>query len=94
MPLRSRGVISGTGTAVLAERRGTTTLTGANTYSGGTFLNNGILAVSANNNLGAASGGLTFNGGTLRALADFNSTVRSRSTRVAARSAPTGSTSI
>jgi autotransporter-associated beta strand protein len=66
------GVISGTG-QVMQIGSGTTTLTGANTYSGGTFLNNGILAVSANTNLGAASGGLTFNGGTLRALADFNS---------------------
>jgi len=66
------GVISGTG-AVQQNGTGTTTLTGVNTYSGGTYLNNGILEVSANANLGAASGGLTFNGGTLRALADFNS---------------------
>jgi outer membrane autotransporter protein len=66
------GVISGTGT-VVQQNSGTTTLTATNTYSGGTVLNNGVLAVSANNNLGALSGGLTFDGGTLRALADFNS---------------------
>ena len=66
------GVISGTG-AVAQVGIGTTTLTGTNTYSGGTFLTNGVLAVSSNANLGAASGGLTFGGGTLRALADFNS---------------------
>jgi outer membrane autotransporter protein len=66
------GVISGTG-AVAQIGQGITTLTGVNTYSGGTILNNGILAVSTNANLGAAAGGLTFNGGTLRALAGFNS---------------------
>jgi autotransporter-associated beta strand protein len=58
------GGISGSGT-VAKSGGGTVTLTGANTYTGGTFLNAGSLQVAADNNLGNASGGLTFNGGTL-----------------------------
>jgi fibronectin-binding autotransporter adhesin len=42
------------------------TLTGVNTYSGGTNLNGGILAVNSDVNLG--TGALSFNGGTLQAL--------------------------
>jgi autotransporter-associated beta strand protein len=45
---------------------GTVTLSGVNTYSGGTFIDGGVLSFSQDSNLGAASGGLTFNGGTLR----------------------------
>jgi fibronectin-binding autotransporter adhesin len=41
-------------------------VTGTNTYSGGTEINGGTLIVSADSNLGNASGGLAFNGGTLR----------------------------
>jgi fibronectin-binding autotransporter adhesin len=54
---------------------GTTTLTGTNTYFGGTIISNGALAVGADNNLGNAAGGITFdtNGGTLRYLAGFSS---------------------
>jgi outer membrane autotransporter protein len=51
---------------------GTVTLSAANTYSGGTSLNAGVLKVSADNNLGAATGGLTFNGGTLQLGASFD----------------------
>ena len=50
---------------------GTLTLTGINTYAGGTVVNGGILAVGADVNLGAAPGGLSFNGGTLETLASF-----------------------
>jgi hypothetical protein len=37
-------------------------LTGTNTYSGGTFINAGTLAIKADANLGAAGTGITFNG--------------------------------
>ena len=46
---------------------GTMILTGGNTYSGGTNINGGILAVSNDGNLG--TGPLNFNRGTLQALA-------------------------
>ncbi|AZO28843.1 autotransporter outer membrane beta-barrel domain-containing protein [Mesorhizobium sp. M1B.F.Ca.ET.045.04.1.1] len=66
------GIISGTG-AVRQLGSGTTVLTGANTYSGGTTISNGVLSVSADNNLGDASGGLAFNGGTLQTTSAFTS---------------------
>ena len=51
---------------------GTLTLSGINAYSGGTIINGGTLAVSADNNLGSASGALSFGGGTLQFLAGFS----------------------
>ncbi|MFT4121132.1 autotransporter domain-containing protein [Bradyrhizobium sp.] len=47
---------------------GTLILSGANTYSGGTFISGGTLQISSDANLGDASGGLTFEtaGATLR----------------------------
>ncbi|TIR17842.1 MAG: autotransporter outer membrane beta-barrel domain-containing protein [Mesorhizobium sp.] len=66
------GIISGSGT-VNQIGTGTTILTGANTYGGGTTISAGTLSVSADNNLGAASGGLTFNGGTLQTTSAFTS---------------------
>jgi fibronectin-binding autotransporter adhesin len=56
------GVISGTGSFVQMGA-GTTTLTATNTYSGGTTITAGTLAVSADANLGSTSGGLSFGGG-------------------------------
>jgi autotransporter-associated beta strand protein/T5SS/PEP-CTERM-associated repeat protein len=64
------GVISGSG-AFAQIGPGTTVLTAPNTYSGGTAINGGVLAVAADANLGAASGGLAFDGGTLRFLTGF-----------------------
>ncbi|WP_312364580.1 beta strand repeat-containing protein, partial [Ensifer sp.] len=64
---------SGPGGAVVKSGTGALTLEGTNSYSGGTVLSGGRLSVSSDNNLGAASGELTFNGGTLAATGTFNS---------------------
>src|SRR5215831_2093535 len=66
------GVISVTGSFVKAGT-GKVILTGSNTYQGGTVINAGTLAVSNDANLGSASGGLTFGGGTIQFLAGFTS---------------------
>lgn len=66
------GIISGTG-ALTQQGTGTTTLTGLNTYAGGTSLNGGVLVASTDTRLGAAAGGLSFDGGTLRTGAGFDS---------------------
>ncbi|MDW6025396.1 autotransporter domain-containing protein [Mesorhizobium sp. BAC0120] len=58
--------------ALVKDDLGTLVITGANTHSSGTELRAGILQVSADNNLGAASGGLTFSGGTLATTASFD----------------------
>ena len=58
---------SGTGGSLIKVGTGTMTLTGLNTYSGGTSFNGGIVAVNRDANLGA--GPLNFNGGGLQALA-------------------------
>ncbi|MFQ0812354.1 hypothetical protein AVM02_03015 [Brucella anthropi] len=64
------GLISGDGRLVKSGV-GTTTLANAhNSYSGGTEIDSGTLAVSTDDNLGDRAGGLTFNGGTLQLLAD------------------------
>jgi autotransporter-associated beta strand protein len=53
---------------------GVLTLSGVNTYSGGTFITGGaILNVSADANLGATTGGLTLNNGTLQFGSSFTS---------------------
>ncbi|MBB5041095.1 autotransporter domain-containing protein [Shinella fusca] len=57
---------------VVHDGAGTTTLSGNNTYTGGTALNAGVVSVSQNSNLGAASGILTFDGGTLQTTAGFS----------------------
>jgi autotransporter-associated beta strand protein len=65
------GTISGSGT-VAKDGAGVLTLTGPNTYSGGTIFNAGTVAVSADSNLGAPTGPLTFKGGTLQFSNSFN----------------------
>ena len=67
------GIISGTGG--LAENgSGTLTLTGVNTYSvADATINAGTLAVNSATAMGASSGSITINAGTLEATATFTS---------------------
>src|SRR5439155_9669231 len=51
--------------AVTKAGAGTLVLSGTNTFTGGLKLNAGTVSYSADANLGAASGAITFNGGTL-----------------------------
>ena len=71
------GVISG-GTLNQTGAGGSVlTLSGTNTYTGGTVLNGAFTAVSRDANLGAANGAVTFNGGATLVFANtaaFNST--------------------
>ena len=59
------GVITGSG-AVEKSGSGALRVTGVNSYSGGTTLTGGMLQAAADSALGAAAGGLIFNGGTLQ----------------------------
>jgi autotransporter-associated beta strand protein len=45
---------------------GTLTLSGVATYTGGTIIDSGTVAITADANLGAPQGGITFNGGVLQ----------------------------
>ena len=58
--------ISGSGD-LIQSGSGTTTLTAVNTYTGTTFITDGVLSISANANLGNDTAGLVIAGGTLRA---------------------------
>ncbi|WP_230532084.1 autotransporter outer membrane beta-barrel domain-containing protein [Microvirga roseola] len=64
------GAISGAG-RVVQNGAGTLTLSGTNSYSGGTQINSGVVAVSSDANLGSSLGDLNFDGGTLRYLSTF-----------------------
>ncbi len=52
--------------AVVKQGPGTLTLSGTNSYTGATTINEGMVSISANNHLGANAAPLTLNGGTLR----------------------------
>jgi autotransporter-associated beta strand protein len=62
------GELSGVGGSLWKLGTGTLTLTGANTYSGGTIISSGTVAVAADGNLGNASAPLTFSGGVFSVL--------------------------
>jgi fibronectin-binding autotransporter adhesin len=64
--------MSGTGSLTVQSSPGLT-LTGTNSYSGGTLIQ-GKLSVAGDANLGVAAGSLTFDLGTLRSLGSFAST--------------------
>jgi fibronectin-binding autotransporter adhesin len=59
------GTMSGSGVLV-KQNAGTLTLSGTNSYGGGTTIKAGVLSISDNSNLGSSTGGVTFDGGTLR----------------------------
>ena len=69
---------TGSNASLIKVGTGTLTLSGSNYYTGGTTISGGVLSVSSNGHLGASSGAVTLNGGTLRATGtSFNSTTRS-----------------
>jgi len=59
------GTITGSGYGIAKAGAGTLTLSGSNSYTGGTTMNAGVLAISADANLGGGSGTVTFGGGSL-----------------------------
>ncbi|WON77338.1 autotransporter domain-containing protein [Serratia sp. UGAL515B_01] len=59
------------GNSLTKNGAGRLQLSAANTYTGGTTLNDGILQISQDANLGASSGALAFNGGTLQVDESF-----------------------
>jgi fibronectin-binding autotransporter adhesin len=80
--------VIGGGGALTKDGAGRLTLTGANTYTGGTNLNGGILAVDGGGNLG--TGAVNFNGGTLEELTEGGGTTSSRDIKLG----PSGGTFI
>ncbi|WP_299107308.1 Ig-like domain-containing protein, partial [uncultured Bradyrhizobium sp.] len=69
--------ISGTGTSgkLQISGGGTLTLTGANTYVGGTQIDGGnTLSIAADNNIGGSAGALILNGGTLTTTGGYTFT--------------------
>ncbi|MDG2524907.1 autotransporter-associated beta strand repeat-containing protein [Stenotrophomonas sp. HITSZ_GD] len=71
----SQGDFSGTiaGNGGVALTGGTQVLSGHNTYTGGTLIQQAVLQISSDDNLGAAEGTLTFDGGVLVSTGDVDS---------------------
>jgi outer membrane autotransporter protein len=66
------GTFDGSG-GLYKVNSGTLTLRGPTSYTGGTYLNGGVINVTQDASLGAMSGGLFFGGGTLQLSADMTS---------------------
>ena len=67
------GTITGTGGTIEKVGSASLTLSGTNTYTGGTKLSGGVLSVSSDANLGGGAGDLTFDGGALVVSTGFSS---------------------
>jgi autotransporter-associated beta strand protein len=72
--LQINAVVSGSAKTVTKTGAGTVSLTGVNTYSGGTTIDGGTLIANNAASLGATSGMLTLNAGTLEISTGFTST--------------------
>jgi len=69
------GAVLGGSGQLVKQDLGTLVLTGANTYTGGTAINGGVLQIGSNAGLGANTSAISFDGGTLRNTGNF-ATVR------------------
>ena len=67
------GSLGGSGGSLVKVGTGVLTLSGNNSYTGGTAIHAGTLAATSDVNLGDASGTLSFNGGTLQVGSGFTS---------------------
>ncbi|MCB1130609.1 MAG: autotransporter-associated beta strand repeat-containing protein, partial [Verrucomicrobiae bacterium] len=74
--LTINGVVSGANAAISKSGPGSLLLLGDNSYSGGTILTGGVLAINSATSLGDLAGALGFAGGTLRLEAELSGITR------------------